>query len=325
MPAAAVLLLLLSSQGCANVRVNTMADETDPLREFVLEQGEGRGKVLIIPLRGFISDMPEFGLLRTKPSMVQEFMSQLRFAENDKNIKTILLVVNSPGGTTTGSDIIYHEIEGFKKKHGTKIVVCMMDIATSGGYYVSLPADCIYAHPTTLTGSIGVVFFQPKLQGLMGKIGIDMAVTKSGAEKDMGSPFRQSTEQENKIFQGVIDQLAAQFLTKLRSNRKISEENIKAISSARVYLADDALKLGMIDKIGYLKDAIAESGRMAGLGERPNVIVYRRMEYPNDNIYNTSVNKFEGSGKLLDLGVLNSVTNMTPGFYYLWTPGAGLE
>jgi protease-4 len=125
--------------------------------------------------------------------MVQEFVSQLRLAEKDKKIKALLLKIDSPGGSVIASDIVYNEILAFKKRTGAKVVVAMMGVAASGGYYISLPADTIVAHPATITGSIGVIFFRPKVTGLMGKIGVGVEVNKSGKNKDIGSPFRQTT------------------------------------------------------------------------------------------------------------------------------------
>ena len=145
----AVLLLtgIVMMGGCAAPQVKLFSDASDPLKESIL-QGTEKGKVLVVTLQGVISTRPREGTLRTMPSMVQEVISQLRMAEKDPEIKCLLLKVDSPGGTATASDILYNEILAFKERTQAKIVVSMMDIAASGGYYVSLPADIIFAHPT---------------------------------------------------------------------------------------------------------------------------------------------------------------------------------
>lgn len=315
------IIILIS--GCATVKFNLFVDKSDPLKEFTL-QGTGREKILLININGIISSAYGFSLITDQPSMVEDIVSQLQRAQTDDNIKAVLLKVDSPGGLTTASDILYQEIMDFKKKMGVPIVVSMMDVATSGAYMISLPADCIIAHPTTVTGSIGVIFMRPRINGLMDKIGINVDVDKSGRNKDMGSPFRDPTEEEKKIFQGLIDNLNGRFMNLVTSHRKINKESLENISTACVYLADEALKLGLIDKIGYLKDAVSQCKETAGLSENAKLIVYRRIEYPDDNIYNTSVSSNCGNGRLslIDLGILNPLSSMQTGFYYIWAPAA---
>ena len=313
-----VLIAAIIINGCGAPNIKLFTDASDPLQEFTL-QGKEKGKVLIIPVRGIISDSTKKGMLYDMPSMVQEIVSQLRIAEKDEEIRAVLLKIDSPGGSTTASDILYHEIMAFKKRTGAKVVAAMMDIAASGGYYVSLPSDLIIAHPTTVTGSIGVIFLRPTVTDLMGKIGLDIEVIKSGQNKDMGSPFRQSTEEEQKIFQDLINELGGRFINLVAKHRKINQNILSDISTARVYLAREALQLGLVDKIGYLNDAVLQAKKLAGLNEDCKVIVYRRTRYPNDNIYNTSTTKFGSQGlSLIDLGILDSITSLSTGFYYLW-------
>ena len=322
---AVIILLVLIFSSCAPPNIRLYPSSADPLREFTL-QGEEKDKLLVIPIRGIISDAPKEQFFRTKPSPVQEFVSQLRRAEKDPQIKAVLLKIDSPGGSAIASDILYAEIAAFKKRTGVKVIVIMMGIAASGGYYVSLPADYIMAHPGTITGSIGVIFFRPQVYGLMGKIGLGVEVNKSGRNKDMGSPFRQSTAEEEKILQRLTDQLAKQFLDKVMLHRKLDSDTLSEISTARIYLADEALELGLIDKIGHINDAIVEAKKLAGLSENHRVIVFRRIEYPDDNLYNTSTTRLEGGGSsLISLGLPGSVTGLQTGFYYLWAPAVSAE
>jgi protease-4 len=200
----------------------------------------------------------------------------------------------------------------------------MMDVATSGSYYVSLPADFILAHPTAITGSIGAIFMQPKVTGVMGKIGLDIKVNKSGKNKDMGSPFRQTTQEEEKILQDLTDELGQRFVSLVAKHRKLDQKALANISTARVYLAKEALQLGLVDEIGYLSDAVIQAKKLSGLPEDTKVVVYRRTEYPDDNLYNTSTTQYDGSRlALIDLGLPDSMTPLQTGFYYLWSPAAG--
>ncbi len=321
-----VLLLagIIFIGGCAAPQIKLFSDASDPLKESIL-QGTEKGKVLVVSLRGVISTRPKEGTFRTMPSMVQEVVSQLRMAEKDKEIKCLLLKVDSPGGTATASDILYNEILAFKKRTKAKIVVSMMDIAASGGYYVSLPADIIFAHPTTITGSIGVIFMRPNVTGFVDKIGFTMDVNKSGKNKDMGSPFRRPTAEETQILQDLTDGLADQFLKLVAKHRGLEETTLSMVSTARVYLPTEAKALKLIDRIGYLDEAIAEAIKISGLPEKAKVVAYRRSMFPNDNLYNPLTTSSNIQAKpLLDLGIQNAATHLTPGFYYVWAPALGL-
>ncbi len=307
--------------GCGGLKIKLGTDAKDPLKEYTLD-GKGPGKVLIVPVRGFISDAPKKSVLGERPGMVQEVVAHLRKAEKDDDIRAVLLQINSPGGSITASDILYYELMRFKERTKAKLVAVCMDVAASGGYYVSLPADRIVAHPTTITGSIGVIFITPKVIGLMEKLGIAVEVNKSGKEKDIGSPFRQSTPEEQKIFQRLTDQMALRFLDLVARHRPVEPVLLSAIASARIYSADEALQLKLVDRIGYMSDAIADAKELAGLPQHAKVVVYRRSEYANDNQYNMSSALYSGGSlSLIDVNLPEILPALTPGLYYLWAPG----
>jgi len=316
--AAGAALFVLT--GCLSPHIALFPDYAQPLKEQTL-QGVGRRKVLLIHVKGFISDEAGRSFFQTKPSVLQEFVSQLKKAEDDQDVKAVVLQVNTPGGTTTASDILYEEIVRFKRKTGVKIVAALMDVAASGGYYISLPADSIFAHPTTVTGSVGVLFVRPKVVGLMDKVGMAVEINKSGKNKDMGSPFRVTTAEENEIIQGLINELGARFLNLVAERRKIDNAGLAQISTGRVYLASEALHAGLVDKIGYLDDAIAHAKTLADLPSDAKVVVYRRTEFPDDNAYNTSIAQLpDGQMKLIDISPFDSSASLPVGFYYLWLP-----
>lgn len=304
--------------GCTGPRITLFPDASDPLREVTLE-GRADEKIQVIPITGFISDAPKSQLMRTMPSMVQEVVSHLRLAEKDDKVKVVLLKIDTPGGTTTASDILYHEILAFKERTGKKVVVCMMNLATSGGYYVSLPADRIIAHPTTVTGSVGVILMRPEASGLMEKIGVGMQVNKSGENKDMGSPFRPITPAEENMLQDLADTLGKRFVDLVARHRGLEGERLATVADARVFLADAAVEAGLVDKIGYLSDAIAEAKQIAGLAADARVVTYRRTEYPDDNLYNTLTSGSRtGPMPLVDMGPIADLLALDAGFYYLW-------
>jgi len=310
----AICMLLLVS--CTAPKIKLFPGRTDPLQEFVVS-GEAGEKILVIDIRGFISGQPKPGLLGTKSSIVEETVAQLRKAEQDERVAAVLLKIDSPGGTVTASDILYNEIRKFKERTRKKVVVAMMGLAASGGYYIALPADAIVAHPTTTTGSIGVIFLRPKVDGLMDKIGVQVEISKSGRNKDMNSPFRESLQEEKRMMDAQIHELGQRFLGLVKDHRKLPPASLRAISTGRIFLAAEARQLGLVDRVGYLEDALSQARTLAGLPEDARIIVYRRTEYPDDTLYNTaSTATSAGSGKIVLIDL--NLPELSTGFYYMW-------
>ncbi|EGB14934.1 signal peptide peptidase SppA, 36K type [Pseudodesulfovibrio mercurii] len=317
--AALFLALLLVLPGCAPKIKIFASQATEPLKEYVVD-GEGPGKIALIHLRGFLSTEPAQGMLRSQPSAVQELVNNLKLAEADDQVGAVVVAIDSPGGTTTASDVLYHELTAFKQRTGKPVVAAMFDVAASGGYYAALPADWIVAHPTTITGSVGVVFMRPKLNGLMDKVGVDVEVSKSGRDKDMGSPFRPTTPEEEALFQGIIDDMAARFYALVQEHRHLTPAHLETVKTARVFTASQALSIGLIDQIGYVQDAFAKARDLAGLDPECKVVTYRRDMYPDDNPYNTldSAEPYKPSLLGVDAGF---VLPPRAGFCYVWEGG----
>lgn len=316
------LMVLAVVNGCVIKSPNPFDKYSQPLRETTLF-GDEPGKILVISVKGVISDTGKGNFLSEQPSMVEEVVSQLRLAAQDQMIRAVVLKVDSPGGTTTASDILYNELLLFKKRTGKKLVVMMMDMATSGGYYISLPADYIIAHPTTLTGSIGVIFMRPLAPELMKKIGVSMDIVKSGEFKDMGSPFRMPTGEEKAIFQKVTSDLGGRFLSLVKKHRKLNPEQVKAARSARIFLGDEAVAAGLIDQTGYLEEALDKARSLANLSPRAKIVVYRRNPGVNDTLYSSSTTRYPDSRiSLVNIDLLSEFQHLGTGFFYLWAPGA---
>ena len=320
----AITATLLIIIGCTSAKIRLFPSQEDPLKEFTLE-GKADPKVLVIPVRGVISDAPREGFVRTRPSLVQEVVSQLRRAEDDSKVKAVILKIDSPGGSVTASDILYNEILSFKRRTGAKVVAAMMGVAASGAYYVSLASDYIIAHPTTITGSVGVIFLQPKVVGLMDKIGVGVEVNKSGINKDMGMAYRAATAKEKKILQSMTDRLGVRFVDLTAKQRNLDPAAAAKIATARIYLAPEAFDLGMVDEIGYLSQAISKAKQLAELPDNARVVVYRRTKYPDDNIYNTSTRYGGGDLSVIAVDLPDALNQFRTGFYYLWPAAAYSE
>jgi protease-4 len=306
--------------GCSVISVD-LAPRVRPLEEKTVE-GRGKAKILLMDVAGFLSD--EGGspglVIGTPPPHVPllvRFREELKKASKDSAVKALVVRINTPGGTVTASDIMYRELELFRREKGIPVIAAMMDVAASGGYYIALAADSIVAHPTTVTGSIGVIMLSLNAEGLMQKIGVSTAAIKSGDRKDMGSPFRSLTPEERAIFQSVIDDLHRQFVTKLAERRRIPMETARAIADGRIYTADQALALKLIDRVGYMKDAIEIAQRAADVDEA-RVVVYHRPRQYRATYYAGAESTSATMGETF--GTLARVMGGGPRFLYLWWP-----
>jgi protease-4 len=300
---------------------NPFATKPQPLEEHVVS-GEGNAKVLLIGISREISGQEEeeaFGV-RRRESTTSRVREELDRAAEDDRVRAVVLRINSPGGTVTASDILFHQLMEFKAKRGVPVVAQLLDMATSGAYYVALAADEIVATPTTVTGSVGVVMYNLNVSGLMEKVGVADQTIKAGERKDIGSPLRKMTAEERRILQTVLNQMQDRFLDLVRERRSgLSADGIKTIADGRILTADQALQLGLVDRIGYLQDAIAGAERRAGVS-RARVIMYRRPDEFAENIYSGApVRPAQMNLINFDLGRLHT---MAPQFLYMWLPNA---
>ena len=189
----------------------------------------------------------------------------------EREIKAMVFRINSPGGAVGASQEIYDAILRLKEK-GTKVVASYGDVSASGGVYVGCAADKIVANSGTITGSIGVIMSSSNFKKLYEKIGIDSEVVKSGPYKDIMSTHRYLTDEEKQILQDVIDNTYEQFVKIVSESRKLTTEDVKKFADGRIFSGVQALELGMIDKIGTLKDAIYYAAELAGIEGEPNVV-----------------------------------------------------
>jgi protease-4 len=309
-----LLFSMLFLSGCIfNLQ---LLPKVQPLQEEKIG-GEGKAKILLIDLSGIINEEDRGGIVR-EPNMVSRIKEELKKAASDGEVKGVVLRVNSPGGTVTASDIIYHEVEDFKKKTGKKVVASIMDVGASGAYYVSMAADRIFAHPTAVTGSIGVIMLHLNLQGLLQKIGVDSNAIKSGPHKDMGSPLKPLSPEDRNLLQEIINGMYGRFLQVVQNGRpNLSQEKIRELADGRVYTADQALAAGLVDEIGYLDQAIDAAKKMADLAEA-KVVVYKRPHEFKNTIYAQADAAASRPPWSLDPRVFLDLA--TPKFMYLWMP-----
>jgi protease-4 len=313
-----LLIVLLSGLLTAGCTFNfPLFPGPGPLQETQVG-GSGKAKVLLIEISGVISSQDGDGIIPA-PSLIASVKEQLTRATQDENVKAVVLRINTPGGTVTASDIIHHELKSFKAARKIPIVASIMDVGASGGYYIAAASDTVLAHPSSVTGSIGVIMLTVNARGLLEKVGVEATAVTSGPRKDMGSPFRTMTTEERAIFQGLIDSFYHRFLTVVQEGRpQLPMEQIKKLADGRIYTGDQAKELGLVDEIGYLDDAVAAAKKKAGLTEA-RVVTYKRPGEYSNNVYS----KLMGPGPLAGLGnldLMSFVRGGTPQFMYLWMP-----
>jgi len=227
--------------------------------------GSGSDRILIVHITGIIGNGSSSNLFSDELNHT-ELLSQLRQAAQDPFIKAVVLRVDSPGGGVVASNEIHQAITKIRDAE-KKIVVSMGTMAASGGYYVSTPADKIYANPDTLTGSLGVIITSVNYQETFEKVGLRQVVYKSGKFKDILSPARESTAEEQQIIQSFIDEAYQGFVDVIAEGRDIPRKEVLDLADGRIYSGRQALKLGLVDEMGGLEEAIEGAKELAGLSD----------------------------------------------------------
>ena len=229
-----------------------------------------KSSVLVLQIDSMISTVGT----EWAPSIVDVVSSQLDEAKRDKSVKAVVLRVNSPGGTVGASQEIYDSIIRFKETSKKPVVVSIMDIGASGAYWISLAADAIFAHPGSIVGSLGVITQTLDLTRVKDKYGVDVRTYKSGDNKDLLNPWRNTTRDEDEIIQVMLDNVHEQFKDVLIKHRDISKAKAQMLADGRIFSGEIALREGLIDVVGSFYDATQYAAKLAGV-EDPKII------YPN--------------------------------------------
>ena len=236
----------------------------------ISEKNNNSQKVAVFYAFGEISD----GKSNKDNGIYSEtFVKEFRKAYKDKDVKAIVLRVNSPGGSALASENIWHEIE-LAKKAGKKIVVSMGDYAASGGYYISCNSDYIFAEPNTITGSIGVFGMVPSVQNLLkNKIGITIDQVGTNKHSDYGTIYRPLDDLESQRLQASIEEIYGTFTKRVADGRHLDIAYVDSIGQGRVWAGSDALRLGLVDELGNLDKAVEKAAELAGI-EKYDVCAY---------------------------------------------------
>jgi len=232
----------------------------------------GSGKVALLKIEG---------VLLSSEHIVEEINDYA----DDSSIKAIIVRVDSPGGGVVPSQEIYNALLNARKE-GKKVVISMGSVAASGGYYIAAAADRIVANPGTLTGSLGVKMEFANIEKLLEKVGVRGMVIKAGEFKDIGSPYRDMTEPEKKLLQGVIDDVHTQFIEAVAKGRSLDSAVVRGIADGRIFTGRQALDLKLVDQLGDLEDSIRTAAELAGIKGKPSIVKKQKklpfLEYLKD-------------------------------------------
>jgi protease-4 len=202
---------------------------------------------------------------------VDDLVRELKAHRDNPLVKAVVLRINSPGGVVAPTQELHAAVMRLRES-GKPVVASLGAVAASGGYYVAVAADKIYANPGTLTGSIGVIFQIPNLDGLMKKVGVDYVVVKAGRYKDVGNIARVMTPEERRILQSLLDDVHAQFISAVAAGRKLDRAQVLGFADGRIVSGAQAKELHMVDALGGLEEALDGAATLAGLSTPPKVI-----------------------------------------------------
>ncbi|MBZ0271287.1 signal peptide peptidase SppA [bacterium] len=311
--------MTILSTGCfntSNVNVLPMPDDKLTARVVKTVGAGGDNRVLLLDIDGVITAEGEQVWFWDREATTSQIEKKLRKAAKDDRIKAVVLRINSPGGGVTASDVVYREIRRYKEAQKIPVVTMMMDVGASGGYYIACASDEIIAHPTTITGSVGVIIYSLGFDGLFGKIGMESRVIKSGALKDMGNPFDEFSEEERAVFQAAVDGMYARFFNVVLENRKMDPEKLRELADGRIYTGEQAAQVGLIDRTGYIDDAIRSAMDRAKIGDA-KVILYTDSYRKETNVYSNSFVKTPSLGMPApDLEMMLELSR--PRAMYMW-------
>ena len=304
------LVVALLAKGGSGLDLGEQAVDEFPVLSEVWSYGEGDVKAVRIPVTGVIMHGGEETLLGATADMVESILQQIRAAQNDDDVRALIIEVDSPGGGVTASDEIYAALQRFKASREDRIItVFIRDMAASGGYYVAVAGDWLIAEPTSIVGSIGVIMQSLNMKGLSEKIGVRDVTIKSGANKDLLNPFTEVSPEQLVFLQAMIDNSYQRFVGLVQESRSLDDEKMKTLADGRIFSADHALQEGLIDQIGYWDDAVAKTAELLEI-ESVKVIRYDR---PSD--FFSWLNSVR-----LNLNPASLLVPERPRLNYLWQP-----
>lgn len=300
----------------ASLQDNLFAMDEYEVAERTVEPSAGLDRIAIIEVNGVIQDLGASLWFAQAGYHHRVMLQMLDKAAEDDTVKGVILRVNSPGGGVVESAEIHKKVKALTEKE-KPVYVSMGSMAASGGYYISAPATKIYASPTTLTGSLGVIMETINYSQLAENIGIDFEVVKSGPHKDIGSGARDMTKKEREILQSMVDNAYNDFVNVIAEGRSMSEEQVKNIADGRIYDGRQAKEVGLVDELGDLDETI--QALKEEIGKKQIGVIRYEPGFGFGSLFQMAAQKMFGSEfDLFGIKQLISTSN-SPRMMYLYT------
>ncbi len=313
-----VALGLLFLGGC--VTVNLFPEDRGLVEKDLRPAGGAVEKVVFLPVRGFIGDQANkkgTPFLGGRVNQVRQLERELDKASRDPHVRGVVLEIDSPGGTVTASDRLYHRIMLFRERTRIPVVAFFGDLGASGAYYAAMAADEVWAHPTSVVGSIGVLIANIGVEGLMKKVGITDRTVASGPEKEMGSPLRKMTPEDRAIFEGLVKDFYGNFLRVVERGRKMTPERLGPLADGRVYPASLARSLGLVDRVGYRSDLVRHLERITKT-QKLRLVTYEESGGGSPPLFGMEAGGISSVSAAALVGLIRS---LGPEPLYFWAPG----
>ncbi|HNU74256.1 MAG: putative signal peptide peptidase SppA [Deltaproteobacteria bacterium ADurb.BinA179] len=267
--------LLFACSGCAFVSVDLSSlTQIPPLEERVIREGS-KEKILVVEILGLIRTTGSRDTFIHRQGTVERLDNVIEKAKKDRDIRGVILKIDSPGGAYTASDLVFRKIREYKTSQNIPVVGCIVDQGTSGAYMAALSADYIVALPSSVVGNVGVLLPSISLEGLMEKLGINNQTITSGNLKDAGTPLRDMSDEEYELLSGIVMEFHSNFMKAVRESRPVTEQDVAVFQDGRVVTSTRGRALHLIDEVGYYEDALKKIESLTNV-EKPTVIVYRR-------------------------------------------------
>jgi protease-4 len=280
--------------------------------------GGGGAKVAVLDVDGLLLNQNLTGPYSTGENPVDLFREKLDRAAADPCVCAVVVRINSPGGAVTAADVMWRDLQQFRSRTHRPVVACLMDLGTSGAYYLATASDAIVAHPTTVTGGIGVVMNIYNIEDALNAFNIRMQSVKAGPRIDTGNIVKNLDPESKRILQRMADQLHERFKEVVSRQRPSVNLADGTITDGRVFSAQDALGRGLIDHIGYLDDAIESARQMAGQPDARAVLFHRCNDVAR-TAYATTPN-VPMQGSWIPFSIPGAERYRLPTFLYLWQP-----
>ncbi len=226
-----------------------------------------------MPSEKVVGIIPIDGLITDSSFVIQK----LKDFRKNESVRAIVLHINSPGGAVAPSQEIWAEV--LKTVKEKTVVASMSSVAASGGYYIASAADKIFANPGTITGSIGVIMTYTNVQELMDMVGLKPVVIKSGKHKDMASPFKEMSDDEEKIMNGVAETIHMQFIEAVADGREMKTSDVESLADGRIFTGETAREHGLVDFLGGMEEAVEWAGRSAGIEGEIQTVRARKKKF----------------------------------------------